>query len=430
MKPSPPASKGAAKPAPVGAAKPATPTSPVDESVKLAHIALLATLFFYSAFYAAQQPLMLWVVKSARGGSEAGYLKLQSLSAGLQVVGSLATGYASDRFRSPRLVLVISLLASAALYGLTASSTSFTGLLLAQGATMFQHLSLGTRAYFACDANPAMLTRLLSYMGVAYTAGTLVGPLVGGWIASTVSLPAVGWAACFGSLLNAAMVAVLLPEARRVEEPKPASPGEVAPPTPRSTSVFADLLRLPSSLRSVLAAKTAFSLGGALIASSITLRAAALGLDASGAANLSSFTAGVSTLMQAFGVAPIVARVSEAGLLVGAGGTLAAAYLLYAMLSTVEALYLFALLSTPAAALYGVLATAAVSRGSPAHLVGTVAAVDQALGWGTRLASPLVVSLFLGSATSSGSVGLLAASAVGLAVLLNAGGAQARAHEE
>ena len=70
------------------------------------------------------------------------------------------------------------------------------------------------------------------------------------------------------------------------------------------------------------------------------------------------------------------------------------------------------LVRTPHASTRGLRLALAAADSVLAHLRGpdgTVAAVDQALGWGTRLASPLVVSLFLGSATSSGSVGLLAA---------------------
>lgn len=123
----------------------------------------VAGVLTYAVCFQLQQPSQLQLVqdilKQSGGGegqAEAGvgsaalraWAAVRSLNGVLQLVGSLISGVLVDRFGA-RTVLIISLLASAAHYGLTAVAVDAWGLALAQLPTVMQHGVLAARSYVA-----------------------------------------------------------------------------------------------------------------------------------------------------------------------------------------------------------------------------------------------------------------------------------------
>ena len=175
------------------------------------------TVALYAGAFMSQQPTkVFWVarVTESSGDAAAAYATYASFLAVLQLIGSLYSGALVDR-AGAKLVLLLSLGASALVYALTAYASSLTGLFLAGIPSVLQHAVLASRSYLTATLPNEQHATVIGRLGVSYGVGMLVGPYLGGLLAAH-SLPAAALAAALLSLATGAMVLALLPEAKAV----------------------------------------------------------------------------------------------------------------------------------------------------------------------------------------------------------------------
>jgi len=163
---------------------------PAEFLLMYTHVAI------YALCFQMQQPTQLYLVKSLvdegdKTDAQAQFALIKSFNGALQLVGSLISGYLVDKFGA-HFVLILSIAASLLSYGLTAAATSVEWLALAQLPTVLQHAVLAGRALVSIRAADADRAVLLGYVGVAYGVGFILGPVIGGQLASvSLRLPAI-----------------------------------------------------------------------------------------------------------------------------------------------------------------------------------------------------------------------------------------------
>jgi MFS transporter, DHA1 family, tetracycline resistance protein len=369
---------------------------------------VLVNVALYAACYQMQVPVQPYVVKSLSADSVASYAALKSWNGLLQLVGSLLVGRWVDA-SGPRPVLVASFAASALNYAMTyVATTSADGgagmwwLMAAQVPTVLQHAVLAARGYVALSTPDDRRTQTLGYISVAYGVGFIVGPVLGGQLATHVSLQASAAAATAGSLLSLASLLLLLDNggskaaaaaaASGKESPKPttAAPAPAAPADGSSASSGV-LAVWTGPLGGLLTVKAVASGSLALFHSTFTLVAAErFGLDAGGVGFLMSFVGALGIFAQAVLVAPLLAVASEDAVSSASAALLTASFAALGAASTPAQLYAVVVPLTIFSTLWMLLNTAQITRAAPAHLKGSLVAVDMALGSGSRMVAPAV----------------------------------------
>ena len=179
--------------------------SPAALQRSLALIYLVIVL--YAVAFMSQQPVQQFHVVNLGGESNSSFLYLRSFFACAQFAGSLISGALVDRFGAKN-ALLLSFASGAASYALTAAASSLTMLFVAQVPTIFLHAMLAARAFITAYVPEEERAVALGRLIVAYGIGMVVGPALGGYLASvSLTLAALGAAAL--SVCSAACVATL-----------------------------------------------------------------------------------------------------------------------------------------------------------------------------------------------------------------------------
>ena len=388
---------------------------------------LLINVGLYAAAFQVQSPVQPALVKSLSAESAdanaviRNFALLKSWAGILQVVGSLLAGWLVDRVGC-KWVLLASFISSAACYALTAVATDMSGLYLALLPTVFQHAVLAARAWVAIHADGA--PELISYVGVAYGLGFIVGPAVGGQL-SKFSLQTPSIVAAVLSVLSVLLVGGLLDNKRAPAAPAIVDKSPIHHPTgagglttsPLRGSLVTRVLgsKLQTSL---LLIKLLFSAAISILNSVFSLVAAdRFGLDAAAIGFLLSFVGGVGLVSQAVLVGWVARNVSDRTLTYGSAVILAACFACFTTISTPLELYVLCVPLTVVGTVYGMANTAQIARLAAPELKGTIVALDMALGSFTRMVAPALTGYLL---TTHGyaSVGAASSALVGLVPLL------------
>ena len=130
-----------------------------------------------------QQPVLPEMIKKFVVGDDAadGWAKVQTVFAGVQLVGGLIAGILSDRLGALK-VLYLSAISSVLSYAALSATDSMEKLYLAQLPGVFQHTFMATSAYMAAVTTPEERSQMLGNMQVAYAVGMVTGPICGGYI--------------------------------------------------------------------------------------------------------------------------------------------------------------------------------------------------------------------------------------------------------
>lgn len=139
-----------------------------------------------------------------------------------------------DRYGA-EIVLLVSFIASAASYGLTASAQSMPLLYASSVPTLFQHAVLAIRVWVSNASSLEHRAAMLGYIGLAYSVGQVAGPFIGGQVGHIAGPRGPAFLAMWGSVLSAVTVATFL---------KGASSSFTVPNYPFRPSALLCLLRL------------------------------------------------------------------------------------------------------------------------------------------------------------------------------------------
>lgn len=369
---------------------------------------VLANVVLYALAFQMQTPLQPYIVASLQSeDAKVAFAQLRTVNAFFQLLGSLASGVLIDRLGA-KPVLVLSVVASAASYGLTATADTFTGLAAAQVPTLLQHLMLGARAFvtIAPSTDAAFKTVLLGYIGVAYGVGFVIGPSLGGWLAKVVSLRFAAWVALVLSVASALWLQLALPGGTPPAASSQASASSTAAANTDTDDASAKaaasrgwLARLGDGPRAILATPSLRSLFGDKLVFSFALAVfhAVFSLIAKDRFGLDSQAVGF--LMSAVGVVGIAAQASVQALLARASEAAVAAWsaaalsLSFVGLSFASTATQLALVSVPISVfgtVFSLITTSQISRAAPAAVKGSLVAADMAVFSGVRLVTPAV----------------------------------------
>jgi OCT family organic cation transporter-like MFS transporter 18 len=375
------------------------------------------TVALYAMAYMSQQPTkVFWVerVTERSGDAAQAYAAYASFLAVLQLVGSLVSGALVDR-AGAKLVLLLSLGASALVYALTAYASSLTGLFLAGLPSVLQHAVLASRSYLTATLPHDQHATVIGRVGVSYGLGMLVGPYLGGLLAAH-SLPAAALAAALLSLATGALVLALLPEAKAAgvgagaaaaeQEEKEAGAGAAGPaalaaapscPAPRPPPItYLALLAVPG-LQPQLLLKGAFFVASNLFQTVVALLAVQrFRLDPSGMGIVLSVV-GASSAAANLVAPPLLAPLPLRTTLTASALALAASIAALGLLPPGAALglYLLCIPQTAAAAVFSTLQSTQMTTGTPPSLQGSLAAADMALRSSTSIFAPFAAQLLL-----------------------------------
>jgi MFS family permease len=211
-----------------------------------------------------QQPVQPFLIDKLSADDKLQFGFIRSFTGALQVVGSLISGVLIDRIGCKN-VLLLSFLASALSYGITAGASDLLSLYVAQVPTLLQHAMLvsgrvrfthigpfahgifgiyfvyslqAATAYVAIESHDATTAAHIGFVRVAYGAGAVLGPAVGGQIGK-VSLQLGAGIATAGSLVSVALVALFLKDAKANKVPADsAAANDSKPAAAPSKSVF------------------------------------------------------------------------------------------------------------------------------------------------------------------------------------------------
>jgi predicted MFS family arabinose efflux permease len=315
---------------------------------------------------------------------------------------------------------------------MTFYADSIPWLLAAPGPTVLQHAVLAARAYVALATSDEARTRTLGYVSVAYGAGFVLGPAVGGLL-SQHSLRASAAVATAASAVSFVSLLVLLDAA-----PATATAGTAAPASPAAAAAGASasasasggglsaIWRSPA-LRGLLGVKALMSAALSLFHSTFALVAAdRFGMDATGVGFLMSFAGALGIVAQAVLVPLMVGRFAEGRVVLAASAALAASFCGLALASTPAALYAVCVPLTLCSTVAMLLNTSQITRAAPGEVRGALVGIDMALGSGFRMVAPAVGALLLRSAgywaMGASSAGLMAVATLLLALEAAGGG--------
>eukprot|EP00756_Hemistasia_phaeocysticola_P046555 Hpha_TRINITY_DN20344_c0_g1::TRINITY_DN20344_c0_g1_i1::g.138208::m.138208/K08214/SLC22A18; MFS transporter, OCT family, solute carrier family 22 (organic cation transporter), member 18 len=357
-------------------------TSDSDLTILYINIAL------YAACYQMQRPMLPELISSLAEDEKFAFAKVQSLSGVFQTLGGVASGPLMDRF-GPRLLFMLSFLASFLSYFLTVRATNLWDLYLALIPTILQHAMMSARAYVALKVRPDDRAALSAYLMSAYGVGFVAGPPLGGWL--TVQFdndPKVAtMVATAGSAVSSLLVFAFLRDAPRHEAD---AQGKDAPSF--SFSALLQACRSPSLL-TLFCIKTTAAGSVALIHTYIpTLMTVVLGMSVK-EKSASMAVIGSSAFLSAFVVSTAKSYFSEKALLVLS--SLFVSSLFAALALCYDAFSLTAVMCTGAVvgAVFNNVNSAQLASSVPRTLVGSITAFDMSIGSCVRVLAPFIVEL-------------------------------------
>lgn len=371
------------------------PLRPVEEATTFSLALIYVSVALYAAAFQAQMPVQPAHVKTLSQDAVASYTALRTFFSVLQLVGSLVSGALIDRFGAKK-VLIISLLASALCYGITARATTLALLFLAQLPAVLQHAVLAARAYATIVVPPGPTrAAALGRVSLAYGVGMLIGPVTGGYLAS-ISLLYAATAATVVSLLSAALVWAYLPETSAAAPSGGKGDAPAAPAAPTPSMGYGVLLSLPR-VPAALGVKTLIAVAVAIFHSTFALLTAEpFGLDTARMGQLMSWVGGCSMFASALLVAPAAALSPTAALLLP-GAVLAASLFAFALVSTPQQLFAIAVPQALSMTVLSTVSGAQMSAMAPPLLQGSLNAADMAIGSAVRIASPAIAAWLFAS---------------------------------
>lgn len=276
-------------------------------------------------------PLMPFFVKRF-GASDVTVGALFATFALCQFVAGPVWGNASDRI-GRKLVLIISQIGATIGWTMLAFAPNVAIVFLARVIEGFSGGNISvTQAYVSDLVAPEQRARAFAYVGAAFSAGLVGGPLMGGFLAQHYGFSVPFLVAAGLQVVTLILTFFVLPESRGASEGP-------------ATSMFADIRRSLANprLAPVLLMKFAFSLGlYAWFATMMLLFARQFGIDEAGGSYLMSLMGVTSVVMQlgvvgrvtdalgdrragllgfaallvAFGIVPFAHHVPEAGVMI------------------------------------------------------------------------------------------------------------------
>lgn len=190
-----------------------------SKSINYTLMIVYINVALYATCFQIQRPLEPFMVEKLNitGDSAGEYARLQSFFSIMQTIGSFLTGRFLDKFGAKG-GFIISFLASAAGYALLSQATNLNILYMSKIPTIFQagFLCAQTAASQA-TGDGAERVQALGRLTMSYTIGSVLGPLLGGFMGASGDYYLGAKLAVVGSLLSVALTLLMPNEGAKVE---------------------------------------------------------------------------------------------------------------------------------------------------------------------------------------------------------------------
>jgi OCT family organic cation transporter-like MFS transporter 18 len=364
---------------------------------------IYGNIVVYAVCFNLQAPVMPALTASF-GSSSLEYGTLMSLFALVQLVGGLLCGPLMD-VNGPRWGFMVSFLSGALAYGMTAFANSMPLLYLSRLPMAAQHAALAARIAVSAKATtPGGQAALLGYISLAYSVGAVIGPVLGGALASH-SLRIVSLVAAALSVLSAATIALGMPAScstnrRMAQQPQPSSPvaehGAPPPPPPppvakHSKLSLADFKRVATlqGVPSLLATKGVLSLVLALFHGVFALAASThFGLSPAATGAVLSGMSVMTMVTQAVVIDWAVARFPPRSVFAVNATAMAASLVGLAASTRMATVMVFLVPLSVSSCILSTLNTAQLNAAAAVGDRGSMNAIDMSVSSGVRVFSP------------------------------------------
>ena len=344
---------------------------------------LMATVFVDMVGFLIVHPLLPFYAESL-GATATMIGLLVAIFAAAQLLSSPIWGRLSDRY-GRRPMLIAGLLISAVSFGLFGFATSIWMLFVFR---FVQGVGGGTvgvvQAYVSDAVPPDDRAKALGWITAATSAGVMIGPLIGSY-ASRLGASGPGFVAAALCVVNAISAYLWLPEPRRRLVSKDAAPRRSL----RKSIV--DVLREPASPVASLiwvyaVGMMAFMAMNGILALFLGKK---FGVTKESIGWFYTYVGGISLVMRAVLLGPMVRRFGEVGVMNLGAGALAIGLAAIPFAPNIPVLAVAVLFVPIGTALLFPATTALVSRAAPEGETGQVMGVQQAFGGVARMLGPI-----------------------------------------
>lgn len=344
---------------------------------------LMATVFVDMVGFLIVHPLLPFYAESL-GASATMIGLLVAIFAAAQLLSSPVWGRLSDRY-GRRPMLIAGLLISAVSFGLFGFASSIWMLFVFR---FVQGVGGGTvgvvQAYVSDAVPPDDRAKALGWITAATSAGVMIGPLIGSY-ATRLGASGPGFVAAGLCIANAVSAYLWLPEPGRRSGAK-----STAPPRSLRKSI-ADVLREPASPVAALiwvyaVGMMAFMAMNGILALFLGKK---FGVTKESIGWFYTYVGGISLVMRAVLLGPMVRRFGEVGVMKLGAGALAIGLAAIPFSPNVPVLAVAVLFVPIGTALLFPATTALVSRAAPEGETGQVMGVQQAFGGVARMLGPI-----------------------------------------
>lgn len=344
---------------------------------------LMATVFVDMVGFLIVHPLLPFYAESL-GATATMIGLLVAIFAAAQLLSSPIWGRLSDRY-GRRPMLIAGLLISAVSFGLFGFATSIWMLFVFR---FVQGVGGGTvgvvQAYVSDAVPPDERAKALGWITAATSAGVMIGPLIGSY-ATRLGASGPGFVAAALCIANAISAYLWLPEPRRRAVSTSAAPRRSL------RKAIVDVLREPASPVAALiwvyaVGMMAFMAMNGILALYLAKK---FGVTKESIGWFYTYVGGISLVMRAVLLGPMVRRFGEVGVMKLGAAALAIGLAAIPFSPNIPVLAVAVLFVPIGTALLFPATTALVSRAAPEGETGQVMGVQQAFGGVARMLGPI-----------------------------------------
>eukprot|EP00892_Ulva_mutabilis_P004786 jgi/Ulvmu1/267/UM001_0271.1 len=368
----------------------------------------------YAACYMAQIPVLPFLIHQI-GAEMSAYGLLQTVFSAIQTVGGLISGVLMDKYGA-KIVLLASFAASAATYGLTAAAWNMPILYVSTVPTLFQHAVLAVRVWVSSSSSLESRASMLGYIGLAYSVGQVAGPIIGGQVGHILGPRGPAYLAMWGSVLSTLSIAAFL---RGSSATKIDAEGDVEDSKKRRSPSLSDVFAVCAApaVPALLSIKFLAGLAGEIFQTTLPLALKEnFQLSLAESSYVMSLLGVLSMFVHGVLIKWLVQKFSETKIVLGSCVMLLLSFIALALR---ESFIWYVVLSVPiyaATSVFSIVNTAQLTKAVLAEQLGSMLAVDMAIGSITRMLSPVIGTTVLQRHGVLG-VGVSSSTAVAVALL-------------
>lgn len=354
---------------------------------------LLINAFLYAVCYWIQVGVLPYLTKKL-GMNMVTFGYLQTVFSLASLVGGPIYGRFGDVYGG-RAALGLAYASAAVIYGILGIANTTALIFVSRIPSLFLHSFHGSQMVISDLSDEAGRTDALGKIGMFYSIGIVVGPLIGGWITVYVSEQSAAAVACAGSCVSIVLVLLFIPKNTKPSQPS-TSREDRSSDSLFSIQKFTNLVRSSPGTAFFLTVNLLAGLPSAILNSMfalIVMEKFQLSADENG--YFLSLQGVISIVVQGVVIGQLTKVFSEMKLLRGSAILLVASYLLLSLVQDVWQLAAVMLPMTCGNCITGTVITSVLTKSVPASESGTILGLSHAGSSLVGIVAPIIGALLL-----------------------------------